>query len=339
MWSMSFNETIPTINGTAPNDIWPVAHKNLSAQVITQYYNEAPIVGAIRGCPGTCRARLNAPALSATCVTHQVPVNYTQPTSQKEMSNIVAQISAPPLDRKAFLVTSSLLEGVNEPVDLVTGWSSTENCVGVFNYRVCTLYSAIGQYDVSISGNKMTFDNAARPSIIALANNTQADHSSPLKYPGSGSTFAIVADFMYFLWESYIAFYTEAGTIQTVELKDDVADRYTVNTTGECWSYSDPYEDIMADLNKIMVYMGVQAARENASYLEMHMDPGWPIHTTTVGTMVGDHNVFKSEFRYFIAAALVELACILLVAPTYWGVRMPIWKRLTRTMRLPWCIT
>jgi hypothetical protein len=48
--------------------------------------------------------------------------------------------------------------------------------------------------------------------------------------------------------------------------------------------------------------------------------PGWPVSTTTIGTVNGNHNIFKSDFGYFIAAALVEMACILLVAPTYWGV-------------------
>lgn len=71
--------------------------------------------------------------------------------------------------------------------------------------------------------------------------------------------------------------------------------------------------------------MGVDAATKDPSYLATSMDPGWPVDTTTTGTVTGDHNVYHSDFHFFIAAAVVEITCILLIAPTYWG-----WWRLGR---------
>lgn len=68
-----------------------------------------------------------------------------------------------------------------------------------------------------------------------------------------------------------------------------------------------------------MVYLGVQASGEDQQYLTTHMDPGWPIHTTTVGTVAGNRNISRSDFSFFTAAALVEIMCIILIAPTYWG--------------------
>lgn len=49
------------------------------------------------------------------------------------------------------------------------------------------------------------------------------------------------------------------------------------------------------------------------------MDPDLPIHYPTTGYLKGDHNVFQTNYYYFLAAAIVELVCIAFVAPTYWG--------------------
>lgn len=71
--------------------------------------------------------------------------------------------------------------------------------------------------------------------------------------------------------------------------------------------------------------MGIDAAGKDPSYLETHMDPGWAVNIITIGTVTGNHNVYHSDFAFFIAAAVVEIACILLIVPTYWG-----WWRLGR---------
>ena len=327
-WSPSFNKTIPTIDGTAPNNILPSISDIFADTVIAQFSKHETIVGAIRGCATVCHAKLKAPAFSATCETYQVPVNYTQPISEKEISKIITEAQAPPLDKEGFLVSTSLVEGVNETVNLVTGWNSIHDCIGVFNYRVCTLTSAVGEYSVTVKGDTATLDDAAHPRILALANNTLADHSSPLELPGSLSTFASLVNFMFGRWESFAAFYNYQGQTQKVVYAENIMDSYIVDRNqgnGACDSFLDPYEDVMKDLNRFMVYTGARATGKDALFLETHMDPGWPINTTTVGTVVGDHNVYKSEYRFFIAAAIVELACILLIAPTYWG-----WWRLGR---------
>ena len=75
---------------------------------------------------------------------------------------------------------------------------------------------------------------------------------------------------------------------------------------------------MLADLNKLMVYAGMFAAKHDKSYLQANMDPGWAdaVHTTITGQHVGDQPVFHTNFHYFLAAALLELLCIALIAPT-----------------------
>lgn len=46
------------------------------------------------------------------------------------------------------------------------------------------------------------------------------------------------------------------------------------------------------------------------------MDPGWPIETTVAGYPEGEQDVFRTHYASFIAAAIVELVCVLFVAPT-----------------------
>jgi hypothetical protein len=238
---------------------------------------------------------------------------------------------APPLEHEAFIVSTNLVEDVTETLNLVTGSSMSKDCVGVFSYKVCTLASAVGEYDVTVSGDKTRLDDPGHPRILALANNTPA---AQYITPGLGahrSTLSVLAWVSWFQWASTLSMFNIEGHYQDIQSGHGIDEGYRIRLDATCPSYLDPYEDVISALNKMMVYVGVFAADENASYFETHMDPGWPVNTTTIGTVTGNHNVFKSDFGYFIAAALVEMACILLVAPTYWGVSKLVGKTATRT--------
>ena len=322
---MSFNASIPSINGTISNYNSASADTELARYLSREYVTDAPLTNVIRGCLGSCTAKLKAPALSAVCETHHIPVNYTAAYPLADYDKVWNQQSAPPLNQQAFMISISLDERTVETLNLVTGWSETNECVGNFTYTVCTLASAIGEYDVSINGNKATLINPSQPRIIAVANNTKADHSWDRFSAAYSSTLAAQAELFFTQFESFMALFTVQGSMQHVLIGSGISAAYQTTADSTCPSFSDPHERVVAALNQMMVYTGVKAASENTTYLDAAMDSGWPVNTTTVGAIVGNRNVYKSEFRFFIAAAVIEFVCIILVAPTYWG-----WWRLGR---------
>ena len=69
-------------------------------------------------------------------------------------------------------------------------------------------------------------------------------------------------------------------------------------------------------MNELMFNIGAVAARENAAYLEQHLEPSLSVNTTITGYLQGHHNVYRTDMRWFAAA---EALCIALILPTYVG--------------------
>lgn len=79
-------------------------------------------------------------------------------------------------------------------------------------------------------------------------------------------------------------------------------------------------------MNQVMFRIGVFAAQTlPPSLLKERLDPGLEVNTTTVGQVVGEHNVFQTDLWWLMAAALVEIVCVSLILPTYFG-----WWRIGR---------
>ena len=88
---------------------------------------------------------------------------------------------------------------------------------------------------------------------------------------------------------------------------------------GSCPSYTDPTDRIMAGLNEMMFRAGVKAPKvTNSSYIAARIDPGLSIYQNVTAFQTGSHNIYKTNFWYFVGAAALELCCILLILPTYW---------------------
>ena len=101
-----------------------------------------------------------------------------------------------------------------------------------------------------------------------------------------------------------------------------------------CSSYADPSHYILGQLNEIMFRTGVYVANpynssllSTSSSVQRYLDPGMAVNTTVTGELIGNQSVYRTNFWYFLAAALVELTCIALISPTYWG-----WWRLGRSV-------
>lgn len=324
----AFNETIPTSNGSTPNNMFPSFQYNLgiSTTINDAWFSRAPLLGTVKGCPGTCKARIRAPALSETsCKFHTVPVNYTNNRHNSAWS----AARAPSLDEYAFMAGLSLIEEQGQPegLDLVTGYTTAQHCEGTFYWSACTLLSAIGEYDVRIDNNVVTLESS-EPTIIALANNTivSHEHDPPNPYfTGYPSTLATVAYFGAITWNSFVALQSWNGSMTSIVYGSGSDMRYLINTTDSdsCPSYRDPRRDFIRDLNKLMVYSGMVAAAEKDNLKPMMiLDADLGYETITTGSVLGEHTIFEAHLRWFAAAAAVVVGCILLIAPTYWG----FWK-------------
>ena len=69
-----------------------------------------------------------------------------------------------------------------------------------------------------------------------------------------------------------------------------------------------------------MSYTGALASRHySADDLYLRLDEGLSINKTVTGVGNGHHNVFYTNYAFFAAAAIIEMVCLALIAPTYWG--------------------
>lgn len=116
-WSGAFNLTYPTPHGRARNDVFPTIKYSFLHAVAKEWIVDAPFHGVIQGCPGTCRAKLRAPALAAvSCATMEHAVNYSAPYPSSS-----ADWEAIPLYEYAYLVSPMLnVQDSNEKIDLIT---------------------------------------------------------------------------------------------------------------------------------------------------------------------------------------------------------------------------
>ena len=82
----------------------------------------------------------------------------------------------------------------------------------------------------------------------------------------------------------------------------------------------------MRALNELVFRTGVYTALNyNDDFLAKHLDPGLQVHYNVTGRTVSSVNIFHSDFRYFAAAAAVQLFTLLTILGTFWG-----WWRLGR---------
>ena len=335
-WSYAFNNTFPTGDGgTASNNIYPVVpNTDLVLQLASLIRDDTALAGVIQGCPGTCTAKLRAPAFAErVCTSTKVPIDYThiQPIRNNQLGNTEAL----PLEWEQFFMSVGIVLDDKESLNLVTAYpeyTDVDNCSGHLNMTACTFDSAIGEYTISITDGKVTLLDAEHPRIISLSNTTAVDtHTN--KNGGKRSTLAPIVQVAFEKFESLSAFYSVSNATMS-EISNGPASpivrEFQKPSIGICPVYSDPRPYVMKDINKIVVWAGSAIASQNGSYksyLESQTNPNLPMHTQVNGQRTGSHSVFHTDYAWFIAAALVETLCLAFIAPTYWG-----WWKLGRDM-------
>ena len=317
-WSWAFNDTIPTWNDSISNRLYPEATTNTMYGI--EWYKDAPLSGIVRGCDKKCKAKVKAPALATTsCTTKSMPVNYSEPVDiHTEYSNVPW---AAPLDHYGFLIDTSLILGEHESINLITGYQQSKACSGIFNYTICTLESAVGEYDVELDGDTLSLAPGP-PTIIALANNTRVNHEWDQAKQWNPSTLAGIVSYAYLKYSVIVSYFEEHGVIQEAAYGTNKFQQFVDTTalSSKCPGFVDPREYMLRDLNKLMFLAGATVARQsNTSYLQSHMDSGLPVKTTIIGSKEGSQNIFHTNLHWFGGAAVVELICIALILPTYFG--------------------
>ena len=161
-------------------------------------------------------------------------------------------------------------------------------------------------------------ESALRPEFVALANNTAPNrHRDPL----SNDYLSTLGGVVNLVFQNYaINYYYYVGgdhPLSATEGRFPVEEFMVRDTiTTACPSFRDPSDSIMRSFNKLMVRMGAYAATLPLSQIRDKMDPGLVVNSTVTGYLAGTQNVFHTDYRFFIGAAVVELICIALVVPT-----------------------
>ena len=119
-------------------------------------------------------------------------------------------------------------------------------------------------------------------------------------------------------WDALSTWYLSPnGEIDSISISGTPIDRFVDKTSNpRCASFVDPREEVIQSLNKLSLRFGALAAEEDESYLQSSMDPGLSIKQTVDGYLKGHQSVFHTDYWFFLAAAIVEVVCILFVAPT-----------------------
>ena len=87
-----------------------------------------------------------------------------------------------------------------------------------------------------------------------------------------------------------------------------------------CEGFTDPTATVRGGLNELAFRVGAKCAVEMLRHttLKATLDPGVETMQRVVGFQSGTHSVYKTDFIYFICAALLEVVCITMILPLYW---------------------
>lgn len=152
--------------------------------VLKEFSSNVPMTDIVRGCQGICTATIRAPALIAThCTSNTTHKNYTTPYTRMEMKSWENGIVPP--SRVLFGSALNSAKGTVETLDFHIDRSGDEvasTCAGPFHSTHCYLRSAIADYKVLVTNNTVALQDAANPSLVSWANNTELTESTISRY-------------------------------------------------------------------------------------------------------------------------------------------------------------
>lgn len=170
---------------------------------------------------------------------------------------------------------------------------------------------------MKIQGERAELLNPASPKIIAFANNTGTDHTPGNQY--QHSTLGGIVCLMYARWEVIVYFTpVSRASSRPQQWSSGNLDYHKFQKSGgECPSFDDPHTEMLAEINRLMVHSGAEAAKlKDVSDLQSNMDPGLSVEDSITGYLHGSQSVFHTNYSFAAAAVIVELVCIAFILPT-----------------------
>jgi hypothetical protein len=242
------------------------------------------------------------------------------------------------------MVSAGFIVEKEEFVNLTVLYSdiSSTNCSGEITARNCLLRSAIGLYEVLIDNGEVHLVSPSTPEIVTSSNNSLSTSGTAWPNPDiegrSKSTLAGVTGAALTRYQSMVLYLnpyprpnaTKQDVQRYYQMNEYFVSPFKIGTDADavyaaCSGYRDPTNVVMGGLNEFTFRLGVSAAKYNYSMVQSTLDPGLEPAQNVTGIQIGLQNVYETDFWYFFGAALVEIACIGIILPLYWG-----WWRLGR---------
>ena len=91
-----------------------------------------------------------------------------------------------------------------------------------------------------------------------------------------------------------------------------------VSPNGKNMHFEDPTSDIIFTFNQLMFRGATMVAPRGPTPLPIHrsdLDPGVSVRQTVAALHIVTQNVFRSELKWFVGAAILELVTVLLILP------------------------
>ena len=216
--------------------------------------------------------------------------------------------------------TYFICDSGREPMLLSTGNMNYRNCQGNFRFANCTMMPAVLEYDITIQGNVITY--VSPTGVAGPADNYCINASNPLAYTGFQNIMYpnIFSNGSLGHWHGFPA---NVHPVEVPELDtfSAFAWRYVELTASldPCiLTTYDPMDDIIAEFNDLLFRGGILAGSWT-NVTQILPESPFPVHQSVLATRTREQNVFRSDIRWFLGAAAVQIITMLLILPAYYG--------------------
>ena len=297
------------------------------------WIDDAPIQLKGRGCPqgATCSGNISAPGLAEVNCTEQTwalnsemlrgphgswgPFHYH---ADQSLNSLLPNNNVSAMYNSGFLVNMWPQSQSTATVSPEIWWIQTglfqahgvANMSGQYTLRNCSFAPAIAEYSVDIHDGTLELPaDMSSPRIISLANNTvQYKAASSKVQPQTLELFGLML-LGYVNSNVTLTFSGPPSVNNTWVLEPNSLNSYGLrylkaSTLSGDIVFEDPLSDIVSKFNNIMVRASVLYAKYPA-WVKSSMDPGVSMNQTLAGNATTSQNVFVSDFRWFVGAALL----------------------------------